>query len=763
MHDPMSKVGGAVLLACLVPALAAGAAELPPDSDYVTVRDGHLSLDGRRVRFWGAVGSFPGRNHADNEAVVRRLKAMGFNLVRYWRGFAEPVEYAKGDGSRADLVDHFLWCLKKEGMHAWNAGIGGRVGKAMPDDVGILEEPATAEAWREAVGPDGMSLVGRENMARTWDARLEGLCLARMKSTADHVNQWTGLRWADDPVFAVWELSNEEWWFSRMAGDYAFWAYRESLFPGVPGHFQRQFIEKWNAFLKDKYRTDEALRTAWLGLLEGESVEKGTALLMPLRTPLSADDQRKLLGLEPRDPPEHRWTQDDFNTQRGGDVVEFLLSVQLAHKQREAQALKSWGKSCRIAPLVWDTGWGREMPAQFLHQHADAVTHVTYLRGFTHDPTHKRFPWYSGLEELPRLCWDLPGLEQNRFPGKPFLVYENQLEQPAKYRGEYPLRMAAMGAIQDWDAIVWHYFGPAPDSSKEKPYEKAMDYTSSQHGHPQGLHFQYDEVQMSAMRAASEVFRGGLLEPAAEPTRVTFGRKSLYDLRKALWGEWARYLIATPYLHGLRIVIDPRQEEDEIVGPTVRDRDHLSNPVVPTGQIAYDWQRGHLKFDAPAVAMYTGFFAQHGGPVRFDGSGVVLRDVRVENPPDMPYPVGEDERYVTFCLVSTDGRPLGGARRAILSATSTSFNSGFELDHSKFHRPLLWQWNKGVTVSKGGLPVLVARVGATVEAPILNGMRYRMLDWHLEEVGSGVVRGGTVEVPAERPVFLVELERGSAE
>jgi hypothetical protein len=39
-------------------------------------------------------------------------------------------------------------------------------------------------------------------------------------------------------------------------------------------------------------------------------------------------------------------------------------------------------------------------------------------------------------------------------------------------------------------------------------------------------------------------------------------------------------------------------------------------------------------------------------------------------------------------------------------------------------------------------------------------MRYEMLDWHMRPLGKGTVRGGGVlEVPSDRPVFVVRFER----
>jgi hypothetical protein len=714
------------------------------ESDYVVVQNGHLSLHGNRVRFWGAIGGFPGKTYADNEAVVQRLSRMGFNEVRDWNGFPGDSRYQKGDGSLADRTDHFLYVLKKAGFHVWCAGLN-RVGSVHASDVGVINDPASEEAWKRAVGPQ-MSLG--HNLARAWDPRFEAIGIARMKAIADHFNPYTGMRWADDPLFAVWELSNEEWWFVHMT-----WGEAEKL----PLFFQQELQDQWNRFLRRKYGNEGRLSSAWLALLPGESLERGTILLLPLRASREADTEAAALGVGIQAPGKQKLGADRFNRTRGGDVIEFLTDLWIQHKQHEADAMKSWGKSLRASPLVWDTGIGYDMPTQFMQQHADAIAHDTYITGFHHDRSHRRFPWFSGLEELPRLAWDHPWVEQNRYEGKPFLVYETQIEQPAKYRAEYPMRVASLGAIQDWDAVNWHYFGPTPDSSVAHPYERPLDITIAG-GHPQGYHYQYDEVQMSAMRAASEIFKQGLLKPAPTPTQFIFGRRSLYNLEMTEYGEAGSLFMPTTYRWGMRLRIDPSRENDEVIGPVVKPRVYEASPIRPTDEICYDWQHGFLLFDSASVTSFTGFLENRDSAVTFR-NGVQLRDVKISNPPGIAYPVGPDDNYLEFTLVSLDGQPLETTRHALISAVSTSFNTGFRLDESKIKREFEWAANPGATSSVGILPVLVARVGFHLQAPFLSGMTYTMLNWNWEVVGSGKISDGTLAISSDVPVFLIFLER----
>jgi hypothetical protein len=123
-------------------------AQLPPDDEYVTVgSDGHLYLKGKRIHFWGAIGNVPAMTYADNEAMVKRLKAFGFNMFRYGRA---PGEYTKGDGSETDRFDHFLYCCKKEGIYVWYTGLN-RLTVMKSEDAGIINEPGINSEWCKAI------------------------------------------------------------------------------------------------------------------------------------------------------------------------------------------------------------------------------------------------------------------------------------------------------------------------------------------------------------------------------------------------------------------------------------------------------------------------------------------------------------------------------------------------------------------------------------------------------------------------------------
>jgi len=778
------------------------AAELPSDKEYVVATpDGHLAVNGERQRFWALIGKpfiaagvLPTddaatriakleKSRKGTDVLVQRFVDLGFNAVRLWDVIPGTDDYTPGDGSRADSVDYFIAQIKARGFRVWGAGLGNRVGSVSPEDVHILKDPKTAQAWQAAVSeynkpttdPKGGKKTPvdlRHSFARIWDPRLEAIYIERMRVNATHLNRHTGLRWSDDPVFAVWELTNEEWWMRRMLG---------GGWQKEPEFFRNELIALWNAWLAKKYGTQEKLTTAWGKLLPAESLEEQSLLLVPMAgksdPSLSMNDanavaREALMGVT------QTFTRDDFAPQRASDVLAFFMEIQLAHKQRCEAAVKTFGKSCQLSPTLYDTGIGYEIQSQYLQQNAGAVAHDAYVNGWgpeyqapelseTKSENLKMVkqldaerisansgPWVNWLLKPPGISQGVPWLEQNKVEGKPFFVYETQIQQPAKYRADFPLRLAALAAIQDWDWICWHYFSPHDEvGTAENPWDRPMDVTVG--SHPQGYHFTYDEVQNSTMRAAAHIFRTGALQPAPNPTKFIYGRKSLQDPTSmdyaGSYGVRGMDMFQTTYQYGVRIEIDPTREEDEVIGPVVTFAErNIHNPYTPTKEIVFDWKKGFLSFDAPDVAAFTGLLAKVGGKVQF-ANGVTLRDVSINNPAGIYAPIGDDEKYLAFALYTRDGKSIAETKDAAISLVSTSFNTGFTMNPADPNVP--------VGGKAGGLPVLTARVGGTIESPALNGMKYTFRDWHLKNIGSGIITGGKLNIPADQPIFITELKR----
>ncbi len=752
-----------LLLAC---ALLTGAEDaLPPDSAYVTVQDGHLAIAGKRVRFWGTTGAAPTKPgpqddpYRYNRLALDRVQAYGFNLMRIWHlplsAVEQPDGYIKGDGSKLDVYDWFLSEAKRRGMRLW-AGAAGGNGIATMADVGIIDDPATAEAWQVAVGEKGIRRLGFYE-ATAWDPRLQAIWDRDVRHFLDRRNQHTGLRLADDPVFAVWELTNEQWWMPRMVG---------GNWQKMPAFFRDQLVARWNEFLRTKYVTQEALIAAWQGLQPGEDLATGTILLAPMRNTAkagalndaNAQADAKFDGIATT------LSRDDVSPHRSRDVNEFFIGLILASKRRMAAVFKACGKGTTLSPLTWDSGIGYDGGSQVIHQNADAVSHCAYIGGISYDESNGRYPFMSGLEEPPRICLNVPWLEHNKVEGKPFFCYETNIGSPAKFRSEFPYRMLFLASIQDWDIISWHSLSGGYPWQKEDPLDGPI--SSPGPGAVQ-FNYQYDEVLISAIRAAGAMFTGLSLQPVANPTTFIYGRRTIYSPESmdyaGSYGKNGLDMLNTTYLYGCRTRIDLDREDDDIQGRTIPLMTaYHPNPLRPTGQMCYDWRKGYLQMASPAVAAFTGFLAQYGADQVDFGNGVVLRKVSVVNDPDAPYPVTPEENYVSVGLASEDGLPLADCRRAVISAVSTSNNKGLVVgrDPKAPDRPgHVWAAAK-VFSGAWKKPVLFSRVDCEITAPAIAGMTYRMRDWHWQVVEEGTIGAdGVLHISARKPIFLVELQR----
>jgi hypothetical protein len=742
-----------ILLLTLICSVAhADESALPPDSAYVTVNAaGQLQLDGKRVRYWGAIGKFPGVGFAGKDVdpyevnieTVARLKLLGFNLVRLWEAPELNKPYTKGDKSRNDVLDHFVAECARNDIKIWWAGWGAAVGNVTAADVNLIDDPATAEAWKAAIGEKGRGL-GKKSFIAVWDARARAKRIQRLTALANHVNQYTGRRYADEPTIVVWELVNEDWWMFNMT---------RGQFLRLHPYFVQSLTQQWNAYLTKKYSTAAGVRKAWANnLLDGESPEKGTVALLPLPRANLKDEQARTLGVAVDDAVSV--DQSMFNVARGSDVIEFLTTIWIQQKTAERDALKPLGKSLRLSPMIFDTGIGSDLPTQYMHAQSDAIVHATYINGASHpDPSHKRFPWFSALEESPKLCWDKPWLENTRVKGKPFFIYENNIMQPAKYRAEYPMRIALLAMTNDIDIVCFHFWGMPRDPRKPDRYDQPMDVSQTEHP-TQGYHFQYDLVLQASISAAGEIFKNSLLAPPEKPTEFVIGRKSLYSPAMIEFGPLLERFMPTAYRYGSRLVMDPTREDDEIIGPSLRRGIYEPTPIGSTKEMWADVAKGQIIFDGPKVATFTGFLSRETS-YTFN-SGIKLDNVSIVNDEAIAYPVKDDEKYLTFALTSDDGLPLAESKTMRMIAVSTSFNDGFAIDESKVRE---WFWGKGAITNDGKLPVRFARVSATLVAPQLTGCRYRVLDWHGKVVREGKVEAGQFQIDPADGALVYEFMR----
>ena len=758
----MFKVFNSFVLSFII-CVGCYAQAMPASGAFISIKDGHLNYQNKRIRIWAAQGElmeWGERARLDSykriDEQVKRFVSLGFNGYRtaQWWSLdfdANDGKYVKGDLSDADRKDYLLSSLYRQGVWVWCDALNSAYVCAR--DVNIIDDSSTREQWLQAVGDK--KYTARRDYWIIWDARGEVAYIKRLKQILNHVNQHTGLRWADDPAFFCWEISNEQWWlYNMMRGSHL----------SMPEFFQKELYGQWNMFLKNKYHDSNALMRAWNGILPGESLENAKVMLLPLYDSVGTR-QADVLGIDMERLGSAAYEPRDFSAKRGSDVLEFFTRIIIQHKRKIYNAIRSEGKpdiGVSVVPILFDTGYSFSPQSLYVNSFGDAIAVGTYFLQITRDKQHSRFPFRSNLESPPILSYDNPWLEQNKIINKPTFIYETQIFNPAKYKAEFPYLLAMLGSIQDWDVVDFHYYGgPDEDIAKDtEPFNKMLRPDNASYW--RGTIFKYDEVEVAAMKLAGEMFKNFSFDPVKQPTVLTFGKSALIDTSLFEWGELNPLLAPTTYRYGIRLAFDLQQQERvKFTGPVVHGSQFSIPIIMPTDQIKLDWHKGILVMDSSKAKAACGFLSEN---MAFKDD-IKFENIHVDIPKDMPYCSTDEARYACVGLTSMDGNDICKSKHLILSAVSTSFNSGLKLNTDK--------WPKGnqygqlvdyiapgndLIADYGHLPVLVARVGFTMKSPILAGGNYVFRDWHLRKLQEGKINNnGRIDVPSSIPVFIVEI------
>ncbi len=165
-----------------------------------------LFADGTEAKFWGTnfngAGCFPEKDYA--KTVAKRLAKTGINLVRFHQLDSEwhtPHIFAATKGKRItdghldpvamDKLDYLVYSLKEEGIYIYLDMITYRKFRS---DEGVENAHALADSAKPySVFARKLIDLQKEFCQEIWT----------------HMNPYTGLRYCDDPVFVLTEVTNE--------------------------------------------------------------------------------------------------------------------------------------------------------------------------------------------------------------------------------------------------------------------------------------------------------------------------------------------------------------------------------------------------------------------------------------------------------------------------------------------------------------------------------------------------------------------------
>ena len=705
-----------------LPSAAPGLPDIDPAAvlSPVTVDGERLVRDGETVRYWGVNANLQPWVTADSvDAVVDRMAAMGFNAIRFWpnrEAFygVEPsaadgpeqglrfVEAEKGDGSLLDLYDRFTARAKRRGLAIYNPALL-YYPPYFADFVDVVEtNPADRAGWVEALEDKSRQQVyNLFRVAQFFDERCQRIMLAHASNHLDHVNPYTGIRNADENNFTVWDLSNESRFVWQMLLDNEF---RGDGHRSFGPYFTGKLTERWNAWLAERHGDDAGLRRAWGDLAGDESLRNGNV-----------------------EPGTESPDGEDYGPARVEDFTAFAVELVRTWTQRFEEHVRSMASSpdrgVAVAAINADT---IHVPHLANFSAASAGTSMAistypapqqFLPGGGRDAEAPRFPW----DPLVSQPFGLRMFNSARPAGMPLFVYETNYNGFALYDAEYPWIMAAFAAWQNHAGVFWHNFNHPGPRDIPAPWGE-VDFAYRE------FEFWGDEVFSSALLAAGEAFKRGLLPVAEEPTVVTYRRDAAVD------PAWER------------LGFDPEDDaEARVAGLPEEQADDLYDLIRTTA-----WTRGHrIAFtddsNAPDVAVAGPLDEEPEGPVRLEPAPGLVWDWADERVVlDLPgvkafagFPDGEviewsdgfrvtglDAPFAAIGLVSLDGRPLAESGRVRLSAVGHANHADMQLQkggRARDEAALNFTELEGVTMDAGDGPVEVHRLSFTLELPPLEG------------------------------------------
>jgi len=243
--------------------------------------------------------------------------------------------------------------------------------------------------------------------------------------------------------------------------------------------------------------------------------------------------------------------------------------------------------------------------------------------------------------------------------GKPLSVTEWNVEYPNRDRFVAPLYVAAISALQGWDApMIYGYLqGPAQEPERPEPWSTWIDPAIT-----------------ALMPAAAVMYRQGHVRDAQKTYRIELSRENLYyagtspDTSAAIRTimEQSKLTIGLPDVPEL--AWDGALSSKAGNATVVTDLAHDFIPqdqtfvVSDTGELKRDWALGVETIDTPLSQAAFGWI----GKRRFD-----LRDVSI----DVETP------KATVALTSLDGQPIASSKKMLLTVVAQVASTGEKLPY----------------------------------------------------------------------------------
>jgi hypothetical protein len=383
------------------------------------VKDGFTFEDGTPVKFWGVNLSYTASapDHPTADFTAARYAKYGVNAVRMHKfsyptnksGIGDPNDSTRWDAQGLERLDYFSAKLKEQGVYfGWSHTFGFTV---VPGDRKRLLAYDEIEK----------NLQGNTYAFINFADDVQDLMIEKVVNLLKHKNPYTGKTYADEPALCFIELQNE---------DDVFFYTSEKAFNACPT-YKKRFLERFAAWLKEKYGSQEKLQAAWgEGLHSGETLA-GANIVPQLNPWFFGED--------------HLPGQKAGARQRLLDTAAFLHSLQNRFYDRFVKAIRDAGYRGPLNGSPW------QAPSMLPHYYN---LYSDYKVGYIdrHNYFEGKGPdMFASMLTRPGSGYFGSGLQQ--VADRPFALSEWIHVYPNVYAAEGPAIIAAYGmGLQGWDA-----------------------------------------------------------------------------------------------------------------------------------------------------------------------------------------------------------------------------------------------------------------------------------------------------------------------
>ncbi len=403
------------------------------------VRQGDQLIYGSKpIRLWGLNNTFvqcaPDAKMAQKRAAF--YAKYGVNTVRFhkygqgtgWAGILNGRSYTEFDPAGLDRMDFFIAQLKERGIFSKVSQSFGPP-KIYADDLDRV--PFAEEFESLATANDGINVP---HSAVFYSEAIQDLHIEQMVNLLNHVNPYTGLRYADDP--AIWDV--------EIINEQSILFYTSSHGLERSPTLLRLASQAFSDWLTDRYGDQASLVKAWgeealnmfdwvpeEDLAAGTIAPVGNPYFWNLSTLQSAEAHRR---------------------QRHLDTLEYLTSLQVAFYQRFVDAVRATGYSGEISASNWQAGSSLSHLANLWSDSlVGTIDRHNYFGGTPKNPeTGKREVNNGSMLTQPGGGMLSSGMQQ--VAGLPFMLSEWIHVWPNEWGVEGPAIIGAYGlGLQGWD------------------------------------------------------------------------------------------------------------------------------------------------------------------------------------------------------------------------------------------------------------------------------------------------------------------------